>query len=123
MKKEVKDLTPMAMQKLMLHDWPGNVRELENTLEYAVAMTRVNVITDDLIFQTKKNSDPEPLKPLKEARDAFEKKYLIHLLKICSGRVSKAASLAGKYRADFYDLLKKHDLKVSDFKKTDGLSG
>jgi two-component system response regulator GlrR len=119
MKKEVKELTPMAMQKLMLHDWPGNVRELENTVEYAVAMTRLDVITDDLIFQPKKNGGPEPLKPLKEARDAFEKKYLIHLLEICSGRVSKAAKLAGKYRADFYDLLKKHNLKLSDFKNSD----
>jgi two-component system response regulator GlrR len=33
------------------------------------------------------------------------------------GNVSQAAKLAGKYRADFYDLLKKHDLKVHDFKK------
>lgn len=33
MKKEVKELTPVAMQRLMLHDWPGNVRELENTIE------------------------------------------------------------------------------------------
>jgi len=30
--------------------------------------------------------------------------------------VSKAAKLAGKYRADFYDLLKKHGLKTGDFK-------
>ena len=26
-------------------------------------------------------------------------------------------SMAGKYRADFYDLLKKHELKVEDFKR------
>ncbi len=117
MRKEVKGLTPMAIQKLMLHDWPGNVRELENTIEYAVAMTQVDVIAEELIFQTKTASAPEPLKGLKEARDAFEKSYLTHLLKICGGQVSKAARLAGKYRADFYDLLKKHNLKVSDFKK------
>ena len=47
MKKELKGLTPMAMQKLMLYDWPGNVRELENTIEYAVAMTQQDVITED----------------------------------------------------------------------------
>ena len=34
------------------------------------------------------------------------------------GNVSQAAKLAGKYRADFYDLLKKHDLKVEEFKRT-----
>ncbi len=117
MKKGIKGLTPMAMQKLMLHDWPGNVRELENTVEYAVAMTQVDVVTEDLIFQTKMGGAPETVKGLKEARDAFEKSYLIHLLKICGGQVSKASRLAGKYRADFYDLLKKHNLKIADFKK------
>jgi two-component system response regulator GlrR len=118
MKKEVKGLTPQAMQKLMLYDWPGNVRELENTVEYSVAMTRQDMITEDFILQTKEVIDQEPLKPLKEARDAYEKSYLMHLLEICSGNVSKAAKLAGKYRADFYDLLKKHNLKSEDFKKS-----
>ena len=40
MKKEVKGLSPSALQRLMLHDWPGNVRELENTIEYAIAMAQ-----------------------------------------------------------------------------------
>src|SRR5205823_13655015 len=53
MKKDVKGVTPQAMQKLMLYDWPGNVRELENTLEYAVAMTRQDIITEDSVLQTK----------------------------------------------------------------------
>ena len=44
MKKGVKGLTPMAMQKLMIHDWPGNVRELENCLEFAVAMAPYELI-------------------------------------------------------------------------------
>jgi two-component system response regulator GlrR len=33
--------------------------------------------------------------------------------------VSKAAELAGRYRADFYNLLKKHNLKADDFKNLD----
>jgi two-component system response regulator GlrR len=115
-KKEIKGLTPGAMQRLMLYDWPGNVRELENTVEYAVAMVQQDVIPEDLILQTKEITSPGPLKPLKEARDSFEMGYLIYLLKLCQGIVSKAAKLAGKYRADFYDLLKKHGLKTGDFK-------
>ena len=119
MKKEVKGLTSQAIQKLMLYEWPGNVRELENTVEYAVAMTQQEIITEDFILQTRGVISQEPLKPLKEAKDAYEKSYLIHLLEICEGNVSKAAKLAGKYRADFYDLLKKHRLNLSTFKKTD----
>jgi len=117
MKKQLKGLTPLAMKRLMLHDWPGNVRELENTIEYAVAMTQQDVIDEDVILQTKPIEASEELKPLREARDAFERDYLVHLLQISHGNVSKAAKLAGKYRADFYDLLRKHGLKTSDFKK------
>jgi two-component system response regulator GlrR len=117
MKREIEGLTPTAMQRLMLHDWPGNVRELENTIEYAVAMSQQDWITEDWILRTKMIQSPEPLKPLKESKDDFEKGYLIHLLQICDGNVSRAAKLAGKYRADFYDLLKKHDLKAEKFKK------
>ena len=117
MKKEVKNLTPQAMQKLMLYEWPGNVRELENTIEYAAAITKQDVITEDFILPTKVPELQEPLKPLKDSRNNFEKGYLVHLLKLCEGNVSKAAKLAGKYRADFYELLKKHGIKIEDFKK------
>jgi two-component system response regulator GlrR len=116
MKKEIKGVATQAMQRLMLHDWPGNVRELENMIEYAVAMTDRDVITEEGILDTRRSS-PEALKPLKEARDTFERDYLIGLLQQCDGNVSQAAKLAGKYRADFYDLMKKHHLKSEDFKR------
>jgi two-component system response regulator GlrR len=121
MNKEIKRLSPAALQKMMLYDWPGNVRELENTMEYAMAITHQDIISEDLILQqTKGLVDSAPtLQPLKEARNAYEKNYLIHLLEVCKGNISNAAKLAGKYRADFYDLLKKHDLKAEDFKKND----
>jgi two-component system, NtrC family, response regulator GlrR len=121
MNKEVNGLTPLAMEKLMLYDWPGNVRELENTMEYAVAMTQQDIISEDFIFQKQNKafaSQQPTLLPLKEARNAYEKNYLIQLLSTCKGNISKASKLAGKYRADFYELLKKHDLKIKDFKKS-----
>ncbi len=116
MRKEVKNVTPLAMQRLMLHDWPGNVRELENTIEYAMAMTQHDVITEDFIFQTNGVSS-EPMKPFKQAKATFEKDYLMHLLKLTKGNVSKASELAGKYRADLYNLLKKYKIKAEDYKK------
>jgi two-component system response regulator GlrR len=132
MKKEVKGLTPEALRKLMMHDWPGNVRELENTIEYAVAMVQSDMVTDDYILQGRSATTEriptlaqEPteeagggLRPLKDARDAFERDYLIQVLSMTEGNVSQAAKLAGKYRADFYDLLKKHDLNAHEFKKS-----
>lgn len=133
MKKEVKGLTPQAMKKLMLHDWPGNVRELENTLEYAVTMAEGEMVTEDLI-ETKMSRTVDsqesalrgaslpvngPLKSLKEARAEFERAYLIRLLEHSTGSAAKAADIAGKYRGDFYDLLKKHGIKLQEFKKVD----
>lgn len=116
MKKDIKGLTPEATKRLMLHDWPGNVRELENTLEFAAAMTREDFISEEFIMPPKRKSSDEPLKPLKEARDAFERGYLIKVLHACKGNVSEAAELAGRYRTDFYALLKKHNLSAGEFR-------
>jgi two-component system response regulator GlrR len=94
-------------------------------------MTQKDTITESDVLQTKivaVMGDKTPsaerlslgdgrLKPLKDARDAFERDYLVQVLSMTEGNVSQAARLAGKYRADFYELLKKHDLKVDDFKK------
>jgi two-component system response regulator GlrR len=116
MNKDIKSLAPLALQRLMLHDWPGNVRELENTIEYAMAMARQDIITEDLILPMKIGED-DAVKPLKEARGQFEKNYLIRLLKLTQGNVSNAAAMAGRYRADVYTLLKKYKINPADFKK------
>lgn len=119
MKKNIKGVTPEAMKRLMLHDWPGNVRELENAMEFAAAMTREDFISEEFVLPPKRKSMiQEPLKPLKEARDAFERGYLIKLLQACRGNVSEAAELAGRYRTDFYALLKKHNLSAGEFRPT-----
>jgi two-component system response regulator GlrR len=117
MQKNVKGFTPRALQRLMMHDWPGNVRELQNTIEYAMAMTRDDMISEDLIFPDKYDAAGESPKSLKEAKELFEKGYLINLLRVTRGNVSGAAEMAGKYRADFYNLMKKYDLNPADFKK------
>lgn len=114
--KEIKGLTPQATQKLMLYDWPGNVRELENVIEYAVAMGDKDRITEDLILGTRSGVSQDKPQPLKEAKDAFEMSYLVYLLQTCKGNVSEASRLAGKYRADFYTLLRKHHLNPDTFK-------
>lgn len=118
--KKVAGLNPLALQKLMRYDWPGNIRQLENTIEYAVAMTQHNMITEDLISLTKTESQEpfhESLKTLKAAKNAFMRHYLINLLKTTKGNVSKAAEMAGQYRTNFHNVLKKHNVKSEDFKE------
>jgi len=120
MKKGIKGISPPALQKLMSYSFPGNVRELENIIEYAVAMTGQEVIGEDLTFHTK-TIDEDKLKPLKDAKNEFEKSYLLKILSLTGGNVSKASIIAGKYRSDFYYLLKKHDLNTSDFERKNKL--
>ena len=114
--KKITGFSSSASQKLLRHQWPGNVRELENTIESAVAMADKSVITDDLILQTQQIVD-ESLKSLKAAKKDFEKNYLIQLITLTKGNVTEAAKLAGKYRADLYELLKKYNLNLADFRK------
>lgn len=116
-RKEIKGFSPAAIQKLMLHDWPGNVRELENSVECAVALTPQDMISAALILPTLSEAKERP-KPLKDAKENFERNYLIQLIELTGGNVSQAAKLAGKFRADLYDLLKKHDIKPADYRKS-----
>ena len=116
-KKGVKGVSTPTLQRLLAYSWPGNVRELENTIEYALAMTTQDVIGEDLVFQSR-GIQEDRLKPLKDAKNEFEKSYISKILALTAGNVSKAAELAGKYRGDLYDLIRKHNLNPLDFKRT-----
>jgi two-component system response regulator GlrR len=98
----------------MAADWPGNIRELENTIEYAVALADRDTITPKLVSGSLPAENDTP--PLRHAKADFEKDYLIQILERHRGVVSRAASEAGKHRADFYALLRKHNLSVNDFR-------
>jgi two-component system response regulator GlrR len=116
MHKKITGFSPEASQKLLQYDWPGNVRELKNAIESAVVLTDKNLITEDLILPAKKIKNNH-IPSLKDAKKDFEKNYLIELIEHTKGNVSQAAKLAGKYRADLYELLKKYQLDPDDFRE------
>ncbi len=113
--KDIRGFTPAAMHRLMVNPWPGNVRELENAIEKAVVMSRQDMITPDLLPAVGVSPD-SPLKPLTEAKEEFEKTYLKNVLQLTGGNISRAAQFAGRYRADFYKMLKKYGLHPSTTK-------
>ncbi len=115
-KKDIKGFSKDSIQKMFLHSWPGNVRELENNIEFAVAMATQDVITEDLILKTQKIEN-KSLMPLKDAKENFEKNYIIQLIELTQGNVTQAAKLAGKYRADLYELLRKYNINPADFRQ------
>jgi two-component system response regulator GlrR len=113
--KALRGFTPAALNRLVTHLWPGNVRELENIIEKAAVMTRQDMITPDLLPSMGTSPDA-PLKPLTEAKEEFEKTYLKNVLQLTGGNISRAAQFAGRYRADFYKMLKKYGLHPSTLK-------
>jgi two-component system response regulator GlrR len=117
MNKNIQGFSPEAMQRLMLHAWPGNVRELANLVERAVALSTNQVITPESLFiGTEEAPQKRRLMPLDETRREHERAYLTQLLTETRGNVSRAATLAGRYRAEFYKLLHKYNLNPGDFK-------
>jgi two-component system response regulator GlrR len=107
--------SPEAMQLLVSAPWPGNVRQLLNVVEQAVALAATEVIPESLVRQALDAGDTT-LTPLDEARKAFERDYLVRILKITGGNVTKAARLAGRNRTEFYRLLERHSLEPGMFK-------
>jgi two-component system response regulator GlrR len=81
------------------------------------------MITPDMLLLGKteilKFRSPD-LYTLREARERFERSYLIQVLSAVKGRVSRAANLAGKDRAEFYRLLRRHAIVPSAFKEEKG---
>jgi len=113
--KIVRGFMPDAMQKLMAYHWPGNVRELEHAVEKAVILSPRDMITADLLPGGNGATDGA-IKPLTEAREEFERNYLKELLELSGGNISRASQMAGRYRADFYKLLRKYGLHPSEGK-------
>jgi two-component system response regulator GlrR len=106
---------PDALELMVSAPWPGNVRQLLNVIEQAVALASTEVIPESLVRQALDARDTA-LTPLDEARRAFERDYLVRILKITGGNVTKAARLAGRNRTEFYRLLERHSLEPSMFK-------
>ena len=116
MQKKVTHFSKSALQRLLAYTWPGNVRELENTVESAVALAENEVIGEETLLP-KFDLNTMNIKPLKEARDDFMKDYLLHLIEYTNGNVSRAAKLAGKHRADLYELFNRYELEPGSFRK------
>ncbi len=142
----VKGLRPEALEVLIAHDWPGNVRELINALERAVLLAQgeevdLSDLPDALVSQPRRPENLRPMslpsgplpnlspvpalppllrKPLREARQevvaAFERDYLISLLRDNQGRIGPAARQAGVNPRSLYDLLRRHRIRKEDFK-------
>jgi len=100
---------------LLNYNWPGNVRELRNLIERIAILSPgddnekiMNIIKESLSKSIDEDfSVSETLTvPLKEARESFEKQYLMSQLKKFSGNISKTAKFIGMERSALHRKLR-----------------
>ncbi len=117
--KKVIDFAPEAIIKLSLYDWPGNVRELENIVKRAVIFSKGDTIQQEEIDLpiAQYPSHPESFQAEKARVVAeFESRYMREILEAHQGNITQAAKAAGKNRRAFWELIRKYNIDVSNYK-------
>ena len=108
-----------AMAVLQSHVWPGNVRQLRNNVERVMILAGGDpdaAITADMLPQdvgsmipampTGNNGEHIMGLPLREAREVFERDYLIAQISRFSGNISRTAEFVGMERSALHRKLK-----------------
>lgn len=107
-------LNASAKKRLTSHPWPGNVRELRNIIERIAYLTTDEVIEDSEIDFVRSpradgESDSERIdlsKPLAQATDDFQARYIEQQLKACKRNMTLAAERMGMQRSNLYRKMK-----------------
>ncbi|MFI4940949.1 MAG: sigma 54-interacting transcriptional regulator, partial [Burkholderiales bacterium] len=105
--KRVNGFAPDALAALVTAPWPGNVRQLYNVVEQVCALATSPLVPLSLVQRALRVPSLDALSYI-EAKQRFERNYLIQLLKLTDGNVTDAARLAERNRTEFYRLLQKH---------------
>jgi len=104
-----------AQNRLRNYPWPGNVRELRNLVQRVLIIGGTEEIGLDEIEQhlVAQQAPDEPLVkqdllalPLREAREQFERAYLLQQLMLCNGKVGLLAKRVGMERTHLYRKLR-----------------
>ncbi|HET6412754.1 MAG TPA: sigma 54-interacting transcriptional regulator [Anaeromyxobacter sp.] len=89
----VRGFTPSALVAMRKYGWPGNIRELENRVKKAVVLAdRALVSAEDLDLRPE---ILEPILPLAQAKEEFQKRYINQVLERNGGNRTKTAKDLG----------------------------
>jgi two-component system nitrogen regulation response regulator NtrX len=115
--KRPKVVSVEALAYFLAYDWPGNVRELRNMVERLVIMTPRDVIGPEDLPPPLRPKEPaagaeevQREKTLKEARDSFERAYILAELRGHEGNVTRTAEKLGIERSHLYRKLKSYGI-------------
>ena len=120
--RRIKTITQEAMEILLQYDWPGNIRELKNVIERLVIMVPSNMIRAEHIPNSilgggrRRSVTPglsysAPWKPLKDAKNTFEKQYILECLKAHSSNITKTAQTLGIERTYLHKKIRMYGLE------------
>ncbi|MFH2138983.1 MAG: sigma-54 dependent transcriptional regulator [Candidatus Omnitrophota bacterium] len=114
--KEIRGITPEALECMMNYDWPGNVRELKNIVERLVALKEKGVITPkelplDIFLKHRLVNSFRSQTGLKDACNDFERNYIESVLEQAGGSQIKAAKMLGIHRNALFNKMKSLGLK------------
>ena len=105
--------TSEARNALLAEPWPGNVRELAERVRQALRLAGNGAISAEALLLS---AEADEIPSFKEAKRAFETRYVVGLLRRCGGNISRAARLAKKDRKDFYDVIRRTGVDPSEFR-------
>jgi two-component system nitrogen regulation response regulator NtrX len=114
--KRPKTVSVEALAYFLSYDWPGNVRELRNMVERLVIMAPRDVITpEDLPPPVRSREagaaeETQREKPLKEAREAFERAFILAELRAHDWNMTRTAEKLGIERSHLYRKLKAYGI-------------
>ncbi len=111
--KEVKNISPEAMQWMIAYDWPGNVRELMNCIESMVVMSKGDTINleslPDYIFSREDKNEISVYKPVPIIE--IERHAIQNTLKSVGWNKAKAARMLGIGLRTLYRKLEVYGIK------------
>jgi len=113
-KKEMKGVTPQAMDRMLKHDWPGNVRELMNAIERGVVLSTSEYLDErELPFLPKdvmpeNGIQSEVAIPADLPLEEVEKASILKTLELAGGNKSEASRRLGITRRTLHKKLKKY---------------
>ncbi|MBB5609616.1 MULTISPECIES: sigma 54-interacting transcriptional regulator [unclassified Janthinobacterium] len=113
--KPLNGFAPDALTALVGAPWPGNVRQLFNVVEQVCALATAPLVPLTLVQRALRVPSLEALS-YNEAKQRFERDYLVQLLRLTDGNVADAARLADRNRTEFYRLLQKYELTPALFR-------
>ena len=110
---EVVGFSADARRWLIEEPWSGNVRELRERIRHAIRLAGKGAISAEALMLS---TEGDEVPSFKDAKRAFETRYVEGLLRRCSGNISRAARLAKKDRKDFYDVIRRTGVNPAQFR-------